>query len=80
MSSIKFQGPLVLAKLITTNLEKMARDPSSFISRAGVPIDIVVWYVSSALIGTIIAWLQIEIPYTPHFLAKQFTLLSLEKK
>lgn len=69
-----------LTKRITTNLEKMARDPNSFISKAGVPIDIVVWYVSSALIGTIIAWLQNDMPYTPHFLAKQFSVLSLEKK
>ncbi|WOD65400.1 TetR/AcrR family transcriptional regulator (plasmid) [Niallia taxi] len=41
-----------------------------------IQTDIAMWYGSSALIGTIIAWLRNDLPYTPHFLAKQFYLLA----
>lgn len=37
--------------------------------------DILIWYETSALIGTIVSWLQNDMPYTPSFLAKQFSLL-----
>lgn len=37
--------------------------------------DILIWYETSALIGTIVSWLQNDMPYTPAFLAKQFSLL-----
>ncbi|WP_157831179.1 MULTISPECIES: TetR-like C-terminal domain-containing protein [Bacillaceae] len=37
--------------------------------------DILIWYETSALIGTIVSWLQNDMPYTPTFLAKQFSLL-----
>ena len=56
---------------------------NSFISKAGIKKDIAIWYGSSALIGTIVAWLRNDMPYTPLFLAKQFSLLrtyqSIEK-
>lgn len=38
--------------------------------------DIAIWYGSSALIGTIVSWLRNDMPYTPHYLAKQFYLLA----
>lgn len=41
----------------------------------GIQRDIVVWYGSSALIGTIISWLRNDMPYTPQYLAKQFMLM-----
>jgi hypothetical protein len=41
----------------------------------GIQKDIAIWYGSSALIGTIVSWLRNDMPYTPHFLAKQFSLL-----
>jgi AcrR family transcriptional regulator len=37
--------------------------------------DIAIWYGSSALIGTISAWLRRDMPYTPQFLAKQLSML-----
>lgn len=37
--------------------------------------DILIWYETSALIGTIVSWLQNDMPYTPSFLAQQFALL-----
>ncbi|WP_010271655.1 TetR/AcrR family transcriptional regulator [Paenibacillus senegalensis] len=47
----------------------------SFVEKAGVKKDILIWYDTSAIIGTIISWLQNDMPYTPAFLAKQFALL-----
>lgn len=60
-------------ELVTERIERMGSD--SFISTANIQKDIAIWYGSSALIGTIIAWLRKDMPYTPHFLAKQFYLL-----
>ncbi|PWW32708.1 MULTISPECIES: TetR/AcrR family transcriptional regulator [Paenibacillus] len=37
--------------------------------------EIAIWYGSSALIGTIDAWLRHDMPYSPHFLAKRLILL-----
>ncbi|WP_168121816.1 TetR-like C-terminal domain-containing protein [Paenibacillus sp. HB172176] len=34
------------------------------------------WYLSSAIIGTIITWLRHDTPYSPEYLAKQIRLLS----
>ncbi len=33
--------------------------------------DIVIWYDSAAYMGTIVAWLQNDMPYTPSYMAKQ---------
>lgn len=44
-------------------------------SKVAVQKDIAVWYGSAALIGTIIAWLREDMPYTPQYLAKQITSL-----
>lgn len=61
----------LLTGLITERVEKSGSDPSV----AGIQKDIAIWYASSALIGTIISWLRNDMPYTPHFLTKQFFLL-----
>jgi len=48
---------------------------NSFVEKAGIKMDILIWYDSSALLGIIISWLQNDMPYTPAFLANQFRLL-----
>jgi AcrR family transcriptional regulator len=63
----------LLTELVTASLEKTEND--SYISKANIQKDIAIWYGSSALIGVIIAWLRNDMPYTPLFLAKQFSLL-----
>ncbi|WP_318653429.1 TetR-like C-terminal domain-containing protein [Paenibacillus rhizovicinus] len=63
----------LLSKLITERLERRGGAPD--VIGAGINRDIAIWYGSSALIGTIIAWLRNDMPYTPVFLAKQFSLL-----
>ncbi len=63
----------LLTELVTARIERMGSE--SFISTAGIQKDIAIWYGSSALIGTIVAWLRKDMPYTPLFLAKQFALI-----
>lgn len=63
----------MLTESITARLERMGSD--SFVLTEGIPTDIAIWFVSSALIGTIVSWLRNDMPYTPLFLAKQFSLL-----
>jgi hypothetical protein len=57
---------------ITNKIEQ--RDASSSSSAVGIPNDIAIWYITSAIIGTIICWLRNDMPYTPIFLAKQLFL------
>jgi AcrR family transcriptional regulator len=59
--------------VVVTRLEQVRGD--SYIKKTGVQKDILIWYISSALIGTIVIWLQKDMPYTPTYLAKQFMLL-----
>ncbi|MDR6550469.1 TetR-like C-terminal domain-containing protein [Paenibacillus qinlingensis] len=63
----------LLTELITLRIERMGGDAA--LTTNGVQKDIAIWYGSSALIGTIVAWLRKDMPYTPVFLAKQFTLM-----
>ncbi len=63
-----------LLKLITSRIEKRAASLSA--SAMSVPKDIAIWYGSSAFIGTIVYWLRNDMPYTPHYLAKQLSLLA----
>ncbi len=63
----------MLMELITERLEDLESDNNFY--KAGIQKDIAIWYTSSALMGTIVSWLRNEMPYTPHFLAKQFYLL-----
>jgi AcrR family transcriptional regulator len=44
-------------------------------SKAPVQKEIAGWYGSAAIIGTIIAWLRHDMPYTPTYLAKQIMSL-----
>jgi len=62
----------LLTTMVTANVERA--DSKSELTLAGIQKDVAIWYGSSALIGTIIAWLREDMPYTPAFLAKQFCL------
>ncbi|QGQ97313.1 TetR/AcrR family transcriptional regulator [Paenibacillus psychroresistens] len=62
----------LMIDMITNKIEN--RDVSSVVWAASVPNDIVIWYSTSAYIGTIISWLRNDMPYTPVFLAKQLFL------
>jgi AcrR family transcriptional regulator len=63
----------LISDIITSRSEN--QDDSSSSSAVVVPKDIVIWYGSSAFIGTIVCWLRNDMPYTPLFLAKQLSLL-----
>lgn len=63
----------LLTKLITERVQIVWEDSS--IEEAGIQKEIAIWYGSSALIGTIVGWLRSDMPYTPHYLAKQFYLI-----
>jgi AcrR family transcriptional regulator len=65
----------LLAGLVTERLDRL--ESETYILKANIQKDIAIWYGSSALIGTIIAWLRKDMPYTPLFLARQFSLLWL---
>jgi len=41
----------------------------------GIQQDFAIWFGSSAMLGTIVAWLRNDMPYSPQFLARQFALL-----
>lgn len=72
---------LFLRESIVTKIEEKGK--SSHILTEVVKEDILIWYETSALIGTIISWLHNDMPYTPSFLAQQFALLhhrGLNKK
>ncbi|MDQ6420409.1 TetR/AcrR family transcriptional regulator C-terminal domain-containing protein [Paenibacillus sp. LHD-117] len=63
----------LLKELITVIVDR--RGSESNLSKAGIQKDIAIWYSSSALIGTIVAWLRHDMPYTPRYMAEQFSLL-----
>ncbi|GGF91908.1 TetR family transcriptional regulator [Paenibacillus albidus] len=63
----------LLSDIITTRLVK--KDQDNDISTTNIQREIAIWYGSSALIGTIIAWLRNDMPYTPLYLARQITLM-----
>lgn len=63
----------LLTRLITERVQIVWEDSS--IEEAGIQKEIAIWYGSSALIGTIVGWLRSDMPYTPHYLAKQFYLI-----
>ncbi|MED4531252.1 TetR-like C-terminal domain-containing protein [Metabacillus fastidiosus] len=65
----------LMAEIITSRLEHLGSN--SFSYKAGIQKDIAIWHGSSALLGTIVFWLRNDMPYTPHFLAKQlFSLFN----
>ncbi|WP_116188617.1 TetR/AcrR family transcriptional regulator [Paenibacillus taihuensis] len=63
----------MLTGSVAARMELMGADSS--ISKAGIQKDIAIWYGSSALIGTIVSWIRNDMPYSPTYLARQFTLL-----
>lgn len=65
----------LLKMLSETVRQRLESERPSFVTTAGVQKDIAIWYSSAALIGTIVSWLRNDMPYTPHFLAQQFSLL-----
>ncbi|GGI17363.1 TetR/AcrR family transcriptional regulator [Gottfriedia solisilvae] len=64
-----------LKDMIVTKIDESKSHP--YLLSQGIKVDILIWYNSSALIGTIISWLQNDMPYTPAFLTQQFSLLHL---
>ncbi|PLS03341.1 TetR/AcrR family transcriptional regulator [Neobacillus cucumis] len=63
----------ILTKRITESIENNPK-----LVKKGIQNEIVIWYSSSALIGTIVAWLRKDMPYTPQYLAKQmYTLFQI---
>ncbi|UKS28518.1 TetR family transcriptional regulator C-terminal domain-containing protein [Paenibacillus sp. HWE-109] len=63
----------LLSELITARLD--SAESEAILAATGIQKDIALWYGSAALIGTIVAWLRKDMPYTPLYLAKQFTLM-----
>ncbi|MEC0172105.1 TetR/AcrR family transcriptional regulator [Paenibacillus graminis] len=63
----------LIADMIAARVEKKERPADA--STVAIQKDVAVWYGSAALIGTIIAWLRNDMPYTPQYLAKQITSL-----
>ncbi|GAA3407386.1 TetR-like C-terminal domain-containing protein [Paenibacillus hodogayensis] len=68
----------LLTEVITARVDKLGSESS--VGTTGVQKDIAIWYGSSALIGTIVSWLRKDMPYTPAFLAKQFSLIRSPQK
>ncbi|BBI31311.1 TetR/AcrR family transcriptional regulator [Cohnella abietis] len=67
----------LMVEVITGRVESREKSASSL--AASIPQDIIIWYGSSAFIGTIIFWLRNDMPYTPVYLAKQLSLLATFK-
>ncbi|SEO02250.1 TetR/AcrR family transcriptional regulator [Paenibacillus sp. OV219] len=72
--------PIFTERLLNMLTESVAarvdqEGPNSSIAKAGIQKDIAIWYGSSALIGTIVSWIRHDMPYSPAYLARQFTLL-----
>ncbi|MCE3199598.1 TetR/AcrR family transcriptional regulator C-terminal domain-containing protein [Paenibacillus sonchi] len=63
----------LIADMIAARVEK--RVGAADTSQVSIQKDVATWYGSAALIGTIIAWLRNDMPYTPSYLAKQITSL-----
>jgi len=61
-------------EVVVTRLELIRNDTN--LETLGIQKDFALWYISSALIGTIVNWLQKDMPYTPSYLAKQFMLMQ----
>lgn len=73
-----FTEPLqrMMSETVTNRLE----EDQAVLAEMGLQQDIMVWYLSSALLGTIVSWLRHDMPYTPQYLARQFTLIQAKLK
>lgn len=60
---------------IISELVKDSTEIDSLLNKADIQKDIATWYVTSAISGTIISWMQNDMPYSPKYLAKQISLL-----
>lgn len=63
-----------LLKILTKSITERA-EIDLLVANTDIQRDIAIWHGSSALIGTIVAWLRKDMPYTPHFLTKQLYML-----
>ncbi|MEH7504093.1 TetR-like C-terminal domain-containing protein [Neobacillus drentensis] len=63
-----------LLKILTKSITERT-EIDSILATTDIQRDIAIWHGSSALIGTIVAWLRKDMPYTPQFLAKQLYML-----
>ena len=63
-----------LLKILTKSITERT-EIDSLLATTDIQKDIAIWHGSSALIGTIVAWLRKDMPYTPQFLAKQMYML-----
>jgi AcrR family transcriptional regulator len=63
-----------LLKILTKSIIERT-EIDSLLATTDIQRDIAIWHGSSALIGTIVAWLRKDMPYTPQFLAKQMYML-----
>jgi AcrR family transcriptional regulator len=63
-----------LLKILTKSITERT-EIDSLLATTDIQRDIAIWHGSSALIGTIVAWLRKDMPYTPQFLAKQLYML-----
>jgi len=63
-----------LLKILTKSITERT-EIDALLATTGIQRDIAIWHGSSALIGTIVAWLRKDLPYTPQFLAKQMYML-----
>ncbi|UOQ44273.1 TetR/AcrR family transcriptional regulator [Halobacillus salinarum] len=64
-----------LLAYLTERIVSRMESKDSYAQKVGIEQDFLIWYDSSALIGTIIAWLKNDMPYTPEYMAKQFYLI-----
>ncbi|MBO9130801.1 TetR/AcrR family transcriptional regulator C-terminal domain-containing protein [Bacillus sp. 165] len=65
---------------VLTELVRERTEILSSINPNTLQRDIVIWYGSSALIGTISFWLRNDMPYTPQYLAKQLSMIFQASK
>lgn len=63
----------LLSRLVQSKIDRAETEAE--IKESANHKEIAIWYGSSALIGTIIAWLRHDMPYSPHFLAKRLIFL-----
>ncbi|MNO29836.1 HTH-type transcriptional regulator MtrR [compost metagenome] len=63
----------LMGEMISERVERKVS--AADISKVSIQKDVAIWYGSAALIGTIIAWLRNDMPYTPSYLARQITSL-----
>ncbi|ASA23283.1 TetR/AcrR family transcriptional regulator [Paenibacillus donghaensis] len=71
-----FRDPLfrLIGEFISARLDN--KENSHTVPYTTIPREIAVWYISSAMIGTIISWIRNDMPYSPLYLARQISLLQ----